>query len=108
MTRQFDETEFQGVRYGYNETPGEFLATLDGKVWGRGKKLLAYMTFADGSKVVAQTYPRSRTEGLAGLQPGDRIQVLYMKDHRGNLCVRRAVPEKKPEPSILQQLMRLP
>lgn len=108
MAQQVDETIFQGVCYAYNQTPGEFLAVIDGKVWGRGKKLFTYMTFADGRKVVAQTYPRSKTEGLAGLDVGDRIQVLYMRDRRGNLCVRRAVKAQEPELSCLQRLMQLP
>lgn len=91
MAQQFCETNFNGVCYEYNQEPGEFLATIDGKVWGRGKKLYTYMTFADGRKIVAQTYPRSWTEALAGMEEGVPIRVLYMVDRKGNLTVRRAV-----------------
>lgn len=91
MTQRFIETRFNGVDYEYNLKPGEFIATIDGKVWGKGKKLFTYMTFADGRRIVAMTCPRSRTEGLGGIEEGSQIRVLYIADRSGVPCVRRAV-----------------
>ena len=89
--RQFKETEFNGMDYKFNMQPGEFVATIDCKRWGKRKKLITYMTFADGRRVVAPTWPRSRYEGLANMEGGSRIRVLYEENRSGTLCIRRAV-----------------
>lgn len=89
--RQFKETEFNGKDYKFNMQPGEFVATIDCKRCGKRKKLITYMTFADGRRVVAPTWPRSRYEGLAGMEVGSKIRVLYEANRSGTLCVRRAV-----------------
>lgn len=105
--QQFNETRFNGVDYEHNWKPGEFIATIDGKVWGKGKKLFTYMTFTDGRRIVAMTHPRSRTEGLAGIEEGSRIRVIYMTDRNDILCVRRVVRLTEPTPaSFLQRMMR--
>lgn len=105
--RQYKETEFNGKDYKFNMQPGEFTATIDGKVWGKGKKLFTYMTFTDGRRIVAMTHPRSRTEGLAGIEEGSRIRVIYMTDRNDILCVRRVVRLTEPTPaSFLQRMMR--
>lgn len=107
MTHQFNETSFNGVDYEYNWKPGEFMATIDGNAWGKGKKLYTYMTFADGRRIVAMTCPRSRTEGLAGIEEGSRIRVLYIADRSGVPCVRRAVLLTESTPAgYLQRLMQ--
>lgn len=108
MMQQFNETRFNGVDYEYNLKPGEFIATIDGKVWGKGKKLFTYMTFADGRRIVAMTYPRSKTEGLAGIEEGAQIRVLYMADRSGMPCVRRAALLTEPTPvGYLQRLIQM-
>lgn len=105
--QQFNETRFNGVDYEYNFKPGEFIATIDGKVWGKGKKLFTYMTFADGRRIVAMTCPRSKTEGLAGIEEGSQIRVLYIADRSGIPCVRRAALVMESTPAgYLQRLMQ--
>ena len=94
--RQFKETEFNGMDYIFNYQPGEFVATIDCKRWGKRKKLITYMTFADGRRVVAPTWPRSRYEGLANMEVGSKIRVLYEENRSGTLCIRRAVLLEKP------------
>lgn len=107
MTQQFNETNFDGVDYEYNLEPGEFIATIDGKIWGKGKKLFTYMTFADGRKIVAMTCPRSKGEGLAGIDVGSKVRVLYLADRSGTACVRRAVLLTETTPAgYLQRLMQ--
>jgi len=108
MTQQFNETNFDGVDYEYNLTPGEFVATIDGKVWGKGKKLFTYMSFADGRKIVAMTCPRSKGEGLAGIAAGSKIRVLYLADRSGVACVRRAaLLTETPPTGYLHRLMQM-
>lgn len=89
MTQQLDERRFMGMDYEYNLKPGEFIATIDGQVWRKGKKLFTHMTFADGRKIVTRSCPRSKTEGLAGVEEGNKVRVFYKADRTGVLCVRR-------------------
>lgn len=106
--RQFRETKFHEADYEFNTQPGEFVANIDCKRWGKRKKLITYMTFADGRRVVAPTWPRSWNEGLAGMEVGSKIRVLYEANRNGTLCVRRAVLlESKISREYLLQLMQL-
>ena len=98
--RQFKETEFNGKDYKFNMQSGEFVATIDCKRWGKRKKLITYMTFADGRKVVAPTWPRSRYEGLTNMEVGSRIRVMYEENRSGTLCIRRAVLLAEPSEII--------
>ena len=98
--RQFKETEFNGKDYKFNMQPGEFVATIDCKRWGKRKKLITYMTFADGRRIVAPTWPRSRYEVLANMEVGSRIRVLYEENRSGTLCIRRAVLLAEPSEII--------
>ena len=97
---QFRETEFNGKDYKFNYQPGEFVATIDCKRWGKRKKLITYMTFADGRRVVVPTWPRSRYEGLANMEIGSKIRVLYEENRSGTLCIRRAVLLAEPSEII--------
>ena len=106
--RQYRETEFNTVGYQFNMQPGEFVATIDCKRWGKRKKLITYMTFADGRKIVAPTWPRSRYEGLANMEAGSKIRVLYEENRSGTLCIRRAVLLEEPTSGITKsELLRL-
>lgn len=89
--RQFRQSGFDETNYAFNTQPGMFLATIDCKRWGKGKKLVTYMTFADGRKIVAPTWPRSQYEGLANMRVGAKIRILYIPNRAGTLCVRQAV-----------------
>lgn len=97
---QFKETEFNGKDYKFNMQSGEFVATIDCKRWGKRKKLITYMTFADGRRVVAPTWPRGRYEGLANMEIGSKIRVLYEENRSGTLCIRRAVLLTEPSEII--------
>lgn len=94
--RQFRESEFDGSGYEYNLRSGEFVATIDCKRWGKRKKLVTYMTFEDGRRIVAPTWPRSRYEGLANMEVGSKVRIVYVANSRGTLCIRGAVLLVKP------------
>ena len=89
--RQFAASDFDPDGYMFNEQPGEFVAVIDCKRWGKRKKLITYMTFEDGRRIVAPTWPRSRYEGLADMMVGSRIQIGYRLNNAGTLCVRSVV-----------------
>ena len=58
------------------------------------------MTFADGRRVVAPTWPRGRYEGLANMEVGSKIRVLNEENRSGTLCIRRAVLLEEPSEII--------
>lgn len=89
--RQFAASGFDSTAYEFNEQPGEFIAVIDCKRWGKGKKLITYMTFEDGRRIVAPTWPRSHYEGLANIEVGSRIRIGYRRNNRGTLCVRSVI-----------------
>ena len=89
--RQFAASGFDPDGYLFNEQPGEFVAVIDCKRWGKWKKLITYMTFEDGRRIVAPTRPRSRYEGLADMMVGSRIRIGYLRNNSGTLCVRSVV-----------------
>ena len=89
--RQFQQSGFDESEYTFNHQRGEFEATIDCKRWGKGKKLITYMTFEDGRKIVTPIWPRSNYEGLANMNVGSKIQVTYAENNNGTLCVRRVV-----------------
>ena len=73
--RQFAASEFDASGYSFNQELGTFIATIDCKRWGKNSKLITYMTFEDGRKVVAPTWHRSNYQGLADMKIGSRICV---------------------------------
>ena len=89
--RQPKESNFDGSMYRFNYEAGEFIATIDCNRWGKRKKQVAYMTFEDGCKIVALTWPRSNYEGLANVSVGSRIRVTYMINREGAPCIRKVV-----------------
>lgn len=89
--RQFQKSGFDDSAYEFNYKPGEFTGTIDCKRWGKGKKLVTYMTFEDGRKIAVLTWPRSNYEGLAGMLEGSKVRITYMESRNGILCVRRVV-----------------
>ena len=87
--RLFRESEFDGSGYEYNLRSGEFVATIDCKRWGKRKSVVIYMTFEDGRRIVAPTWPRSSYEGLAAMAVGSKIRVIFIENRTGDLCVRK-------------------
>ncbi len=105
--RQFHESDFDGSGYEFNQRVGEFIATIDCKRWGKRKKLITYMTFKDGRRIVAPTWPRSSYEGLANMKVGSKVRVIYAANTRGTLCVRGAVLLSEPNEVTSADMIRL-
>jgi hypothetical protein len=47
------------------------------------------MTFEDGRKIVAPTWPQRNFEGLADMENGDKVRILFTEKRSGVLSVRR-------------------
>lgn len=82
--RQFAASDFDTTGYSFNEEPGEFIATIDCKRWGK-KKLVTFFTFEDGRKVVAPTWPNSNYLGLADLPLGTKVRLNFQPTRTGKL-----------------------
>lgn len=94
--RQFAASDFDASGYSFNEDLGTFIATIDCKRWGKHSKLITYMTFADGRKVVAPTWHRTNYQGLADMKIGSKIQVTFAESRNGNPTIRDVVLLREP------------
>ena len=83
--RQFAASSFDPDGYVFNEQPGEFVAVIDCKRWGKRKKLITYMTFEDGRRIVATTWPKSNSLGLAELPVGTKVELDFQHTRSGKL-----------------------
>lgn len=97
--RQFAASDFDTTGYSFNEEPGEFVATIDCKRWGK-KKLVTYFTFADGRKVVAPTWPNSKYLGLPDLPLGTTVRLNFQPTRTGKLNLKDValISELNPQP----------
>lgn len=82
--RQFAASAFESSGYSFNEEPGEFVATIDCKRWGK-KKLITFFTLEDGRKVVAPTWPNSNYLGLANMPVGAIVRLDFQHTRTGKL-----------------------
>ncbi len=89
--RKHRTSGFDASEYVLNFQSGEFTGIIDHKRWDKGKKLITYMTFEDGKKIAAVTWPRSNHEGLTDMEVGSKVRVTYMESRNGMLVIRRAV-----------------
>lgn len=87
--RQFAASDFDTSGYSFNEEPGEFIATIDCKRWGK-KKLVTFFTFEDGRKVVAPTWPNSNYLGLADMPLGATVRLNFQHTRTGKLNLKEA------------------
>lgn len=62
---------------------GNLLRPLTASGGGKRKKLVTYMTFDDGRRIVAPTWPRSSYEGLAAMAVVSKIWVTYIESSNG-------------------------
>ena len=74
--KKFAASGFDAAVYAFNEEPGEFIATIDCKRWGK-KKMVTFFTFEDDRKVVAHTWPNSNYLGLANMALGSKVRLCF-------------------------------
>ena len=101
--RQFAASDFDTTGYSFNEEPGEFVATIDCKRWGK-KKLVTYFSFEDGRKVVAPTWPKSNYLGLADLPRGATVRLNFQHTRTGKLNLKAVAFLNEPVMQAEQQM----
>ena len=75
--RQMQDAGIRVDNYKANEREGVFIATLDVKRWGKGRNILAYFTFEDGSKIMAAAWQNTGYLGLPDIEEG----VHHLQEH---------------------------
>lgn len=103
--RQFAASGFDAAGYAFNEEPGEFVATIDCKRWGK-KKMVTFFTFEDGRKVVAPTWPNSNYQGLADMPLGAKVRLCFQYTRTGKLNLKGAEFIGAPVQQIRQEAHR--
>ena len=88
----FRQMQDAGIRvddYKANEREGVFIARLDVKRWGKGKNILAYFTFEDGSKIMAAAWQNTAYLGLPDIEEGAHLKLTFERAKNGNSYLRK-------------------
>ena len=75
--RQMQDAGIRVDNYKANEREGVFIATLDVKRWGKGRNILAYFTFEDGSKIMAAAWHNTAYLGLPDIEEGAHLKLTF-------------------------------
>ena len=87
--RQIQDAGIRVDNYKANESEGVFIATLDIKRWGKGRNILAYFTFENGSKIMAAAWQNTSYLGLPDIEEGARLKLTFEKAKNGNSYLRK-------------------
>ena len=88
--RQMQDAGIRVDNYKANEREGVFIATLDVKRWGKGRNILAYFTFEDGSKIMAAVWQNTGYLGLPDIEEGARLKLTFERAKNGSSYLRKA------------------
>ena len=91
---QFHDLEMDTSEYQFNYKAGVFRATLDIKVWGKSKNLLAFFTLEDGRKFISSAPYFQKYYGLPDIPFGSKVEITYAPTKRGKVYL-MAVKELK-------------
>ena len=80
---QFKQLELDTCEYKYNNDKGVFIATLDIKLWGKKKNLLAFFTFDNGQKVISSAPSFQDYYGIADIPIGAKLELTYTANKKG-------------------------
>lgn len=91
---QFAMSDFNGEGYELNELEGTFTGTLRCSKWGRKCNIVCFVELDDGRKIICTAFQQPNYYlGLDRYDIGDRLEVTYKKNSRGNnklIAVQRA------------------
>ena len=87
--RQMKDAGIRVDNYKANEREGEFIATLDVKRWGKGRNIVAYFTFEDGSKIMAAAWQNTAYLGIPDIEEGARLKLTFERAKNVNSYLRK-------------------
>jgi len=88
--RAYSQAQFRALGidtgdYKFNEQAGIYNATLDFKVWGKNKNILAFFTLEDGRKFISCAPHFKGYLGLADIQAGTDLDIMYTPNTKGKV-----------------------
>ena len=87
--RQMQDVGIRVDNYKANEREGVFIATLDVKRWGKGRNIVAYFTFEDGSKIMAAAWQNTGYLGIPDIEEGARLKLTFERAKNGSSYLRK-------------------
>lgn len=81
--QQFMESGFDGREYQFPNFEGTFRAKLVCKRWDKHQKLVAYLNFEDGRKIVTAAWQNTNYMGLAEIPLGTTVELTFQASTKG-------------------------
>jgi hypothetical protein len=82
---QFQSLEMDTRDYLFNDEEGVFYVTLDIKVWGNNKNLLAFFTLEDGRKFISSAPYFQKYYELPEMPIGSKVEITYAPNRKGKV-----------------------
>ena len=88
--QEYLDSGFDGRDYKFPDFEGTFEAEMVSKRWDKNSKLLVYLDFDDGSKVITSAWQDSNYMGLADIPVNSRVRVTFQYSKKGISYLRSA------------------
>lgn len=81
--QEFLDSGFDGRDYNFPDFEGTFEAEMVCKRWDKNSKLLVYLDFDDGRKIITSAWQDSNYKGLADVPFNTRVRVTFQYSKKG-------------------------
>ena len=81
--QEFLDSGFDGRDYNFPDFEGTFEAEMVCKRWDKNSKLLVYLDFDDGRKIITSAWQDSNYKGLADIPFNTRVRVTFQYSKKG-------------------------
>ena len=88
--QEFLDSGFDGRDYNFPDFEGTFEAEMVCKRWDKNSKLLVYLDFDDGRKIITSAWQDSNYKGLADVPFNTRVRVTFQYSKKGISYLRSA------------------
>ena len=88
--QEFLDSGFDGRDYNFPDFEGTFEAEMVCKRWDKNSKLLVYLNFDDGRKIITSAWQDSNYKGLADIPFNTRVRVTFQYSKKGISYLRSA------------------
>ena len=85
--QEFLDSGFDGRDYNFPDFEGTFEAELVCKRWDKNSKLLVYLDFDDGRKIITSAWQDSNYRGLADIPFNTRVRVTFQYSKKAFLIL---------------------
>ena len=88
--QEFLDSGFDGRDYNFPDFEGTFEAEMVCKRWDKNSKLLVYLDFDDGRKIITSAWQDSNYKSLADVPFNTRVRVTFQYSKKGISYLRSA------------------